>query len=257
MSTQPEPARHDKCGARGHQTGEPCGLPAGWGTSHVGVGNCRKHLGNAPNNVQHARQLQAEDAALRFGVPVQTTASDALLHELCVSRGIVDFIRARLAALPQDEMTFGSERVTRRQRQPGGGERVIEDTSTVRSRPHVWWGLLDQAQRHHAQVAAEIARLGIEERRVQLAEAQAELFYSSLIRAFALLGVSDDDRTADVILQVMGEVVAPGEDGDGGELFATAAPGDRLRCALPLQARGSRLPPGAGNGGKPLRRLPR
>jgi hypothetical protein len=37
----------DICGATNRHD-EPCGLPAGWGTDHVGEGRCRFHGGDAP-----------------------------------------------------------------------------------------------------------------------------------------------------------------------------------------------------------------
>lgn len=46
-----------KCGARKRDgSDDPCGLPAGWGTDHVGDGRCKLHGGNAgaPRNNQNA-----------------------------------------------------------------------------------------------------------------------------------------------------------------------------------------------------------
>jgi hypothetical protein len=37
----------DTCGAT-NRNDEPCGLPAGWGTDHVGEGRCRLHGGATP-----------------------------------------------------------------------------------------------------------------------------------------------------------------------------------------------------------------
>jgi len=37
---------YENCGATNRQD-EPCGLPAGWGTDHVGDGRCKLHGGNA------------------------------------------------------------------------------------------------------------------------------------------------------------------------------------------------------------------
>lgn len=40
---------HPKCGAKKRDgSGECCGLPAGWGTDHVGEGRCKLHGGNTP-----------------------------------------------------------------------------------------------------------------------------------------------------------------------------------------------------------------
>jgi len=37
----------DTCGAE-NRAGQPCGLPAGWGTDHVGEGRCKLHGGASP-----------------------------------------------------------------------------------------------------------------------------------------------------------------------------------------------------------------
>lgn len=36
---------YERCGRTGRQSGEPCDLPAGWGTDHVGEGACKHHGG--------------------------------------------------------------------------------------------------------------------------------------------------------------------------------------------------------------------
>jgi hypothetical protein len=242
MNTPQEQPRQGTCGGK-TRNGNPCKLPAGHGTSHPGYGNCDHHTGATPNGIAHARQLQAVDAAQRFGVPVETTATDALIKLLHDAAGDVAFYRARVAALPQDAMVYGSERITRRR----NGE-VVEDTTVAKSRKNEWVAQLQDAQRHFLEVAATIAKLGIEVRRMELADEQMELFYSTFMRAVALLGVSDDDRVADVLVQVMGEIVGPAGDGGDGELYRTAAPGDSPRCPLPLQVRGSAAARGAGSG---------
>ena len=40
------------CGAT-NRHGEPCGLPAGWGTDHVGDGRCKLHGGASPRGEEH------------------------------------------------------------------------------------------------------------------------------------------------------------------------------------------------------------
>ena len=45
-----------KCGGKLHGRDGRCNLPAGWGTDHPGVGQCRKHLGNTPTVAKGARE---------------------------------------------------------------------------------------------------------------------------------------------------------------------------------------------------------
>lgn len=37
----------NECGWTADGKNDPCGLPAGWGTDHVGEGYCRKHGGTS------------------------------------------------------------------------------------------------------------------------------------------------------------------------------------------------------------------
>lgn len=216
MTTQPNGPRHDgpKCGARGRQSGQPCQLPAGWGTAHVGAGNCRKHLGNAPGQIIAARRQLAEDAAEQFGVPLECSADEALLNELAISAGQVRFIRSRLAVLSPDQMTSGWERVTQRQRaNPNGPGVVIEETTVAKSTPNVWWALLEVAQKYHAHVAATVAQLRIEDRRIKRAEELGTAFYEALLLTMQQAGLDPQQQAA--ILQgipaavrtVTGEVI--------------------------------------------------
>lgn len=48
----------NKCGATAKSTGNPCQLPAGFGTSHVGEGRCKYHGGEAgaPEGNKNARK---------------------------------------------------------------------------------------------------------------------------------------------------------------------------------------------------------
>jgi hypothetical protein len=46
--------QNDICGAE-TRDGDPCQMPAGWGTDHVGEGRCKRHGGNAGRPVEHGR----------------------------------------------------------------------------------------------------------------------------------------------------------------------------------------------------------
>ena len=139
MTTQPNTPGHDRrlCGSlKRDGSGDTCTLPAGWGTDHVGAGNCRKHLGNSPNAVTHARHVMAADACERFGVPIETSAEAALLDALAHAAGDVVFYRARVQELSREQMVYGAERVTRTARLNGQGQgQVIEDITRAVSRP--------------------------------------------------------------------------------------------------------------------------
>jgi len=52
------------CNGRKRQDTGYCGLPAGWGTNHVGDGRCRKHSGNAGRPDRFGRNRNRTDSAL-------------------------------------------------------------------------------------------------------------------------------------------------------------------------------------------------
>jgi hypothetical protein len=86
------------CGGTNRQ-GEPCGNVAGFGTSHVGWGNCRHHGGSTRTGVAHAARLQAEAEALKLGDEVPRDPADALLWTVKVASGAVEVIRRKLGEI--------------------------------------------------------------------------------------------------------------------------------------------------------------
>lgn len=77
------------CGARTRQGDHgPCRRPAGWGTSHVGCGQCKLHGGATRNGVRHAYALAAEletfQVMARMTRERATPTAELLLHKYWV-----------------------------------------------------------------------------------------------------------------------------------------------------------------------------
>lgn len=53
----------ERCGAVRRQGGEPCGLRAGWGTDHLGVGRCKLHGGSVP--IKSGRYSKVKNTRLK------------------------------------------------------------------------------------------------------------------------------------------------------------------------------------------------
>lgn len=147
----------------------------------------------------------AEEAALAFGLEVETTAEDALVRALARSYGVVLFYRAQVAKLQPDQMVQGATQITRTRKLPGGPDETVEEIVTAKTTVNVWVRLLAEAEKHHLEVARTIAGLGIEARRLQLAEAEGALWHELVIRTLARFGIPDDDPRLPV---VVGEVIA-------------------------------------------------
>ena len=93
-----------RCGAPARSTGKPCKRGSGAGTSHPGAGLCSNHGGSSPDGEKYAQRLQAEETAQRWGLPVVTTATDALSAELARTFGRVLFLAARVETLGEADL---------------------------------------------------------------------------------------------------------------------------------------------------------
>lgn len=149
----------DLCGAK-KRNGEPCGAPAGSGTDHLGIGCCKHHGGSTPNHVKSANVEKANRAAETFGLPREIDPHTALIEELHRTAGIVAWYGQQIAALEDGQFheSIGGS---------GGGETQQE--------LHVFVRALERERKHFTDVARVCISVGIEERRVQLAEQQGQL----------------------------------------------------------------------------------
>jgi hypothetical protein len=154
----------------------------------------------------------AEEAYTRalteFGLEVETTAEDALLQALWRAHGTVLFYRARVRKLTDDQMVYGTRRITRTLRPaPGqtGPTQTLEDVTVAESVTNVWVKLLADAEKHLVSIASAVASLNIEQRRVAMAEEQGAFIFQAMSLILTRMGVSEDDPRLPVIV---GEVLA-------------------------------------------------
>lgn len=78
----------DYCGAK-NRSGQPCKLPAGWGTNHTGAGRCKLHGGLSPGVPGNKNALKTglyENICAEFMTPEERALWDDLstekLHQL-------------------------------------------------------------------------------------------------------------------------------------------------------------------------------
>lgn len=150
-------------GTKRDGTGDPCGLRAGHGTDHPGIGCCRRHGGNTKAHRARAQQQLAERAVATYGLPIEIDPRDALAQELWRTAGHVAWLGQLIAAMEQGELT---------QLSPGGTYEGYdgEERAILWERPSVWIELYQRERRHLRSVAKDCAAAGVEERRMQLAE---------------------------------------------------------------------------------------
>jgi hypothetical protein len=186
-----------RCGAR-KRDGGSCQNGSGARTDHAGTGPCWLHTGATKNGRKNGQRLAAEAAAERLGLPVATTPALALQAGLDRTNGVVAWLLAQVAALEPDDLTWG---MTQRRIRPGqnGAATAVE---IVQSREvHPLFALYAEAEQRLARIAAEMSRLGIEQRQQNLLEMVGARLADGLDRALADAGVPVGQRAR--VLQLL------------------------------------------------------
>jgi hypothetical protein len=160
-----------QCVATASSTGERCTK-----APIRGATVCATHGGSVGRVKAAAARREAEAAATaaaaKYGAPVTTTSPAALRDELNRTAGIIDWLTARVQALDEGDLTWGTERRIIKTPGPGQGSQqsAPQMEVTQSGRPHVYVAMLERERHHLAGVAAEMARLGIEARVARAAE---------------------------------------------------------------------------------------
>jgi hypothetical protein len=208
MTDRPDATGDDKyCGAK-KRNGGLCDLPKGWGTTHPGVGRCKLHGGSTPNHEKAAQTEIARRECVALGVPIDTTPADALMDEVREACGNVAFYRELIQALPTHpaadvlvpEAILQNEDGTTtvmpahwERGEPGiyGRTYHVSGIPTGEAKPHVLLQLYNEERKRKLDASAAALRAGIEERRVRIAEADAERIETANVKAFAAMGLAD------------------------------------------------------------------
>jgi len=174
------------CGGK-NRKGAPCGNSAGYKTDHPGAGNCHFHGGSSPNGRKHAMEEQARKAVETYGLPRDISPTDALLEEVRYSAGHVAWLRAKVSELEAADLVWGvTEEVDRSATEFAG----IDTTRSATV--NMWLDLYHRERKHLLDLVKTAISVGIEERRVRLAEAQGSLMNDVIRRILARLSLSPD-----------------------------------------------------------------
>ncbi len=204
-------ARH--CGGTSKRTGKPCG-------AHPGAGAvvCKHHGGAAGQVVAAARRRLAAELATaelaRLGVAVETTPVEALQAMLDEAAGNVVVLRGLVAGLdprPTIELLDDSAE-DHEEGQPHGGwlrRRMTVDGQAVTvtsgiygpdhlgdARPHVLVSMYNAERDRLSRLARDCAALGLDERRVRVAEASAERLLGAFRDAVDAVGLAPSVQEA-------------------------------------------------------------
>lgn len=178
------------CGSKTRRD-TPCRRGAGWGTGHPGVGRCKLHGGASPRaEVAGAVELARRDT-LVMGRPLEIDPSDAIFECVRIAAGEVDYASDRIAELDASE-AVGPVVTTRPRKLEKGAEskteRVAEHGAPA---VHIWIEVRRRAMDRLVSYSKVALAAGVEERRVRLAERQAQLLASAIRGILDDLGVAD------------------------------------------------------------------
>lgn len=132
-------------------------------------------------------QKEMARAMVTLGHPVDVDPAKALLDEIAVTYGHVQWLRSKVQELSPGELVWG---VT--QTDQGSGPQGPVDVTTEKSAPNVWYSLYMTEREHLVKVSAAALRAGIEERRIKIAEDQGNMVAAVLQRILAALNLSPD-----------------------------------------------------------------
>lgn len=184
-----DPERH--CGhpkTGGANKGEPCALPKGWGTPHVGYGCCKKHRGNTPTHIKAGQKAMARDAVATYGLPRDVDPHAALLEEVHRTAGHVQWLGEVVADIEKGELVWGMVEKTE------GLERgEATDIERMAVEPNVWLKLYQDERKHLVDVCRVAISCGIAERRVQLAEQEARMLADAMLNFARAAGLDTGD----------------------------------------------------------------
>lgn len=182
MTVAAQEAGHERklCGADTsdeENPGKTCGLPAGWGTEHKGIGRCRKHLGNTRNHIEAARRQQVEELAAEYlddpDAPPVANAGDALRRLATRVENALDVVGSRVNQL--NEIRYKAD---------GAG------TEQIRGEVDIWLRLVKQLE----SLLKSIDTLRLDERQLQLEEDKARLTFAIFVAALDELEELEPER---------------------------------------------------------------
>lgn len=168
-----------------------------------GQTKCTAHGGRSPQAKAKAKervqQAKAEKILRRFGEPIDTTPTEALLDSVKWTAGYVAWLRDKVAGVDTDEaLVWGTTKETDDAVVVGNGpgayvEHVTKQTREAKT--NAWLTLLGEWSDRLVRICAEAIKAGIAERQVKLAEAQGELVVGVIRKILADLNLSAEQES--------------------------------------------------------------
>lgn len=211
MTTTNPAADHERyCNGPKRQTEGTCTRPAGWGTTHVGVGRCKLHGGSTPSHVAAGQRALAERAARTYGVPRVVNPIQAMVELMHDSAGHVAWLRDMVQASDPDALIWGRADEVNRE----SGEFPGVDTKYAAA-PSVWLQQYDKERRYLLDVSRDLAKLGMDwDAREAIRKQGAVLARVARDMARRLGHDPNDQAVAAAFRAALKESLGPGADVD-------------------------------------------
>jgi hypothetical protein len=151
------------------------------------------HGGGAPQvkaaAANRVRQQMAASASARFALPVEISPSDGLIAEVHRTAGAIAWLEAQIERVTgdtPDNLIYG----IRKTKEWSGGEDGGGSSTESGPGVHDWLQLWQKERRHFVDVCRVTLAAGIEQKRLDLAQEQAQQVVTVLKGVFADLGLS-------------------------------------------------------------------
>lgn len=193
-----------KCGAK-LSKGKPgtCRRPAGWGTEHVGIGACKLHGGKTSSHIKAAKTEQARRDVELFAARRDIRPAEALLELVQWTAGEVDYWRARVREVDEDDLTWGLTKVKT------GGD---DAGSTEEAKPNIAYVMLTDASNRLERYASSALKAGADAAMVQIARSQGVMLAAVIQRILARLELTEEQAgLVSVVVPEELRAVGPGE----------------------------------------------
>lgn len=172
MATPRQPRDATSCGAK--TKGDPrrrCSRPAGWGTDHPGVGQCKLHGGVGPIGNRNAARPSLN---LLVGMTVDISPMDALLTCVRIKAGEVAYYSYRISELTEEEVTVRPSEQVMAGKDPGKYWIKKQEAANL------WIKLRDDALMWLARYSKMALDAGVEERLITVAEGMGDRLATAL-----------------------------------------------------------------------------
>lgn len=169
---EPIPGR---CNAH-KRSGTLCRNAAGKGTEHLGFGPCIRHGGQLPNVLKSVQREIVKREAESLGLSIEQDPATAIINLVWRCVGDLTFYSSKVAQEELLQVEVG----------PNGSKKLSA---------HPWTVLYHQAEDRLAQVSQAALRAGVEERKVRLAERDAQTIFAAIQSALSQIGMNDSDMS--------------------------------------------------------------